>query len=328
MSPRGIEKHRRRCNQDNCGCKPRIRICRNKCFKALERKAIPKFSIANGNWFGQLPPDLHNMTFGTKSLIRPVHVAGRLVAYSTKSYVGGTRMTGHIYSTKLDTPFVRKSIPLQPSEVPVRVLVVSPFCDDKSAHNQGKLASAKKEYIINPEQIKNTIAFWNAVGNKTMQKIHFNEEVFASLPVNDVSADMFTVTNETEEKENNEDSDTSSESEMETNNEDQDNCLGGPSLLRTNHESDEVVMTSATVTIGGTRPHDTNTHEKVMQVLSENENIETKEKTSSGHQKNLYRIWTLIFWKYIIRIYCHLEEAVLENQGEPIFLEQLYYPTC
>ena len=37
-------------------------------------------------------------------------------------------------------------------------------------------------------------------------------------------------------------------------------------------------MTSATVTIGGTRPHDTNTHEKVMQVLSENENIETKEK--------------------------------------------------
>ena len=150
---------------------------------------------------------------------------------------------------------------------------------DKSAHNQGKLASAKKEYIINPEQIKNTIAFWNAVGNKTMQKIHFNEEVFASLPVNDVSADMFTVTNETEEKENNEDSDTSSESEMETNNEDQDNCLGGPSLLRTNHESDEVVMTSATVTIGGTRHHDTNTHEKVMQVLSENENIETKEKT-------------------------------------------------
>ena len=279
MSPRGIEKHRRRCNQDNCGCKPRIRICRNKCFKALERKAIPKFSIANGNWFGQLPPDLHNMTFGTKSLIRPVHVAGRLVAYSTKSYVGGTRMTGHIYSTKLDTPFVRKSIPLQPSEVPVRVLVVSPFSDDKSAHNQGKLASAKKEYIINPEQIKNTIAFWNAVGNKTMQKIHFNEEVFASLPVNDVSADMFTVTNETEEKENNEDSDTSSESGMETNNEDQDNCLGGPSLLRTNHESDEVVMTSATVTIGGTRHHDTNTHEKVMQVLSENENIETKEKT-------------------------------------------------
>ena len=65
---------------------------------------------------------------------------------------------------------------------------------------------------------------------------------------------------------------------METNNEDPDNCLGGPSLLRTNHESDEVVMTSATVTIGGTRPHDTNTHEKVMQVLSENENIETKEK--------------------------------------------------
>ena len=188
-------------------------------------------------------------------------------------------MTGHIYSTKLDTPFVRKSIPLQPSEVPVRVLVVSPFSDDKSAHNQGKLASAKKEYIINPEQIKNTIAFWNAVGNKTMQKIHFNEEVLASLPVNDVSADMFTVTNETEEKENNEDSDTSSESGMETNNEDQDNCLGGPSLLRTNHESDEVVMTSATVTIGGTRHHDTNTHEKVMQVLSENENIETKEKT-------------------------------------------------
>lgn len=128
LSSGGIESHRRICNHENCKCAPHIRICKQKCFKSLKRKVIPKFSIANGNWFGQLTSHLNNMSYGTKSLLRPVNISGWLASFNSQTYAGGTKMTGHVYSTKLDTPFVRKYVPLDPSDVSIRVIIVLPFC--------------------------------------------------------------------------------------------------------------------------------------------------------------------------------------------------------
>ena len=56
-----------------------------------------KFAIAQGNWIGQLPEELHNMTYGSRSLIRPMQSFGRLTAFYNG---GGMRLTGHVYSNK------------------------------------------------------------------------------------------------------------------------------------------------------------------------------------------------------------------------------------
>ncbi|EFX84235.1 hypothetical protein DAPPUDRAFT_239224 [Daphnia pulex] len=160
LSPRGIEKHRSSCTPDgisDCDCKPFLRICKKKCYDCLKRNALPKLAVANGNWFGQLPEQLRNMTLGTRSLVRPVHNSGHLVAYSSKTYVGGTSITGHIYSNRLDTPLVRMSLPLQPSEVPLRVIVVSPFSKDETIIQKAKIAARKKNYIIDPKAIEETL---------------------------------------------------------------------------------------------------------------------------------------------------------------------------
>ena len=102
--PRGIEKHRLDCRADfatGCDCKPKLRICVKKRFKCLKQGRLPKFSIANGLWFGQLPEHLREVTLGTRSLIRPVHSSGHLVAFSPKNYIGGTTINGHIYSNRI-----------------------------------------------------------------------------------------------------------------------------------------------------------------------------------------------------------------------------------
>ena len=66
LSPRGLHLHRRNCDKNSCDCVPHLRICKKQCYSKLERGNLPKYAIANGNWIGQLPPDLRKMTFGTK----------------------------------------------------------------------------------------------------------------------------------------------------------------------------------------------------------------------------------------------------------------------
>lgn len=50
-------------------------------YQALRRGTIPKYVIAQGNCIGQLPEGLRNMTYGNRSLIRPMHSFGSLAAF-------------------------------------------------------------------------------------------------------------------------------------------------------------------------------------------------------------------------------------------------------
>jgi hypothetical protein len=240
-------------------------MCKKTCFDCLKRNALPKLAIANGNWFGQLPEQLRNMTLGTRSLLRPVHNSGHLIAYSSKNYVGGTSITGHIYSNRLDTPLVRMSLPLQPSEVPVRVVVVSPFSKDETIIQKAKIAAMKKNYIINPQAIEQTLKFWKEVDNKVMAEIEFSNANFDQLPINNVSPDMFIMTDK-----DNEETDAELDESSHDNTEEKEHTSGGTSLLRNNKEVEEIVITAATVTIGGDSPGESNVHGKVVEALSGN----------------------------------------------------------
>ena len=267
LSPRGIEKHRLDCRADidcECDCEPQLRFCNEKCFKCLKQGGLPKFSIAIGLWFGQLPEELRNMTLGTRSLVRPVHSSGHLVAYSPKAYIGGTKITGHIYSNHLDTPLVHKNLPMDPSEVALRAIVVSPFAKDATIIHKAKIASMQKNYVVSRQQVFDTLNCYKQFDNKVMEPIGFNKEVCDNLPINDISPDMFTMPNADEQQETESDVDCTESDAVES----QPPNSGGSSLLRTNEEDEEIVITAATVTIGGATPEDSNAHEKVVNALS------------------------------------------------------------
>lgn len=161
LSPRGLELHRDDCTQpsDLC-CVPKLHICKSGCIKSIRKGTTPNFAIAQGNWIGQLPLCLRNMTYGTLSLLRPIQSFGRMVSYSSSSGMGGTRLTGNLYSTKLNTTLVRSKIPLHSKDDPVKCLVVSPFASDKSAAAKEKMANTKQDYIIEPDKIEKTLGFW------------------------------------------------------------------------------------------------------------------------------------------------------------------------
>lgn len=177
LSPRGLLVHVDDCQQkSDCCCSPQLNICvASGCLQALRRGKCPKFAIAQGNWIGQLPPHLSNMAYGTLALLRPIQSFGRMVSYSSStSPTGGTRLTGHLYSTRLNTTLVRQRIPLEPRDAPVKVLLVSQFASDKSASARAKIARTKQDYTIEPEKIKQTLQFWHDVDNKIMANIELH----------------------------------------------------------------------------------------------------------------------------------------------------------
>ena len=235
------------------------------------------------------------MTLGTKCLVRPIHNVARLTSHS-KSYAGGTKLAGHIYSTKLDTPYVCRMLPLDPKTAPFRTVVISPFAKETTVLTQAKIAATKKDSIVSPQHIKSTLDFFKMVDNPVMANIGFDQSIFDSLPNNEVSPHMFTDAlmeeEEGEEKDLNSDErdeDTDSYSQPEKTD-------GGPSLLRSESESENVVATSATITIGHETPTSDNAHEKVVKVL--------KGKASSSMET------------YVVR-----PESTFVNDADPLYLE-------
>ena len=185
LSPRGLI-----CEGGNLN-NSRLIIC-HECLCALQKKHLPKFAIANCNWFGQLPEDIRDMTYGTLSLLCPIQTFGRIVEFHGRgSTKYGSRLTGHMYSTKLDTPFVRTKVPLKPSDTPVRVIVASPFTSNEAVVKKTKIAITKDDYIIEPEKISAVLDFWKKVANPHMAPMIVDTETLKTLPSGEVSADVF-----------------------------------------------------------------------------------------------------------------------------------------
>ncbi|KAK4007525.1 hypothetical protein OUZ56_012682 [Daphnia magna] len=179
------------------------------------------------------------MTLGTRSLVRLVHNSGHFVANSSNTYVGGTSITGHIYSNRLDTTLLPKRG--SPSR----------YCrsKDETIILKAKIVAMKKNYIINPKAIEQTLNFWKEVGNKVMAKAEFNKANCERLPINDVCPSMFTMTDT-----DNEVAETEVDGSSHEVTEEKEYSSGGSSLLRTNKEVEEIVITAATVSIGWNTP--------------------------------------------------------------------------
>ena len=259
ISPRGVEIHRENCSieiQNCCECK--LYICvTNGCLTALQKKRIPKFAIANGNYIGQLPEAIREMTFASRSLIRPVTSFGRMGSYSDTS---GTRLTGHIYSNRLNTALVRQKLPMAPADTAIRVLIVSQMSSDQSTVSRAKLASVKSDYIVEREKIASSLLFFRNVGNKVMKNVEVDQDIINNLPSNQ-STDMVFTTEIEETEDPHQDSDLVQSAGL-------DNGTGGPSLSRSSEEFLDGVFESATVTIGAPEREKINDHEKIARVLT------------------------------------------------------------
>lgn len=153
----------------------------------MRRGKIPKFAIANGNYVGQLPSELHNLSVASRSLLRPVQSYGRLAAFFNN---GGSRLTGHVHSNKLNTALIRSKLPLAPSDVPVRVLITSPFASNSSTIVRALLARVKEDYLFQRDKISGVLAFFRNVRNLIMLKIDIDHNILKILSDGEVSNDM------------------------------------------------------------------------------------------------------------------------------------------
>ncbi|KZS10432.1 Uncharacterized protein APZ42_025088 [Daphnia magna] len=93
---------------------------------------------------------------------------------------------------------------------------------------KAKIAAMKKNYIIDPKAIEQTLNFWKEVGNKVMAKAEFNKTNCERLPINDVSPAMFTMMDT-----DNEEAETELDGSSHEIAEKREHSSGGSSLLRT-----------------------------------------------------------------------------------------------
>lgn len=164
------------------------------CYGSLKRGKLPKFAIVNGNYFGRMPEELRQMTHASLSLIRPVQSFGFLVSYyETKGNEGSMKLTGHMYSTRLETATIRSKLPLSPQDAEIRVLVTSPGCKPENILARGKIASLKKEYVVEREKIKSSLQFFKDVDNKVMSEIEIDYEQLKELPNGEISNVIFRI---------------------------------------------------------------------------------------------------------------------------------------
>ena len=116
---------------------------------------------------------------------------GRLASFNR---VEESRLTGHMYSNKLNRPVIYSKLPIQPCAIPVRVLVVLPLATDASTEARVKMATLKEDYIIQRDKIAAALAFFRSSGNKLMDSIEIDEHALAHFPNNNVSVEMFNAT--------------------------------------------------------------------------------------------------------------------------------------
>lgn len=265
LSPWGLQtSHENNCegNSDSC-CPSKLFVCEaNRCLQALKRGTIPKFAIAQGNYVGQLPTELKDLTIASRSLIRPVQSHGRLAAFLNN---GGYRITGHVYSNKLNTALVREKLPLLPEDAPLRVLVTSPFASDRSTVLRAKVARIKEEYVIQREKIAQVLQYFRNVGNPIMKAVEIDHIALNQLPNEDISPQMIFVD---KDKAVHEGDGTNDCDILQCSNTPLNDFTGGPSLSRTHQENENAIFVSHTVTVGTMRPDDTNAHEQVVNVLN------------------------------------------------------------
>lgn len=93
---------------------------------------------------------------------------GRLASFNR---VEESRLTGHMYSKKLNRSVIYSKLPIEPRAIPVRVLVVLPLATDASTEARVKMATLKEDYIIQRDKIAAALAFFRSSGNKLMDSI-------------------------------------------------------------------------------------------------------------------------------------------------------------
>jgi hypothetical protein len=257
-----------------CNCSASLCIC-NTCWRALKRKKKPRLSIANGNYVGQGPKACRDMSFGSRSCIRPIQQFGRMTSYDCEALPhGGTRITGHVYSNRLHDPLVATSIPLSTRQAPVRALVASSFQSKQTIIRKAELAKMKEDYLMQKEKMMIMIRHWQEVRHEILDKADIDESAIASefeeLPDNDVCPNMF-LFDEKSVCTTQESSQvvvsrppggpTPVSSSTQTSSSSKDAKLtatGGPSLLYTNELLKEAIATSATVSLGADSTLDQN----------------------------------------------------------------------
>jgi hypothetical protein len=147
----------------------------------------PRWAIANGNFVGQMPPDIAALepTPAELALISPVFKTAQLVIVRAQRQTGGPgqfKLQSHTCSYELDVEKVIKSLPLRPSEVPFRVLISGPRKANTRVH-------VGRRYNVRRGVVRMLLTHLKKC-NPYFEKITVDEDMLDRLPADAMAEDM------------------------------------------------------------------------------------------------------------------------------------------
>ncbi|CAF4247727.1 unnamed protein product, partial [Adineta steineri] len=153
-----------------------------KCHDALSKKHIPKFSVANGMWFGDIPAVLQGLTIPEEKLISLYRHNSCIIKLQSPFHSATTSQTalkGNCITFLQNVPDIVSSLPLKLNDLYDTIKVIFVGSLPPQRIHLRKILTVRKKNIIQALQ-------WLKKYNILYQNIEINLENIAQLPEDDI----------------------------------------------------------------------------------------------------------------------------------------------
>ena len=153
-----------------------------KCHEALSKGRVPKFSIANGAWLGDIPSELRNLTIPEEKLIslyRHNSCVIKLQSPFHSSTTAQAALKGNCITFLQNVPNIVKSLPLTLDDLCDTLKVIFVGSRPPERIHLRKILTVRKRRIVQALQ-------WLKRNNALYQTVEITLENIAQLPEDDV----------------------------------------------------------------------------------------------------------------------------------------------
>ncbi|CAF3989282.1 unnamed protein product, partial [Adineta steineri] len=153
-----------------------------KCHDALSKKHIPKFSVANGMWFGDIPGESQGLTIPEEKLISLYRHNSCIIKLQSPFHSATTSQTalkGNCITFLQNVPDIVSSLPLKLNDLCDTIKVIFVGSLPPQRIHLRKILTVRKKKIIQALQ-------WLKKYNILYQNIEINLENIAQLPEDDI----------------------------------------------------------------------------------------------------------------------------------------------
>lgn len=158
------------------------------CWSSLSKEKIPKFSVANKVWIGDIPKELQGLTIPEQRLIAMYRHNSCIVKLQSpfqSSVTAQSAIKGNCISFPQDVVNIASTLPLEIEELCESLKIIFIGCHTPQRHQLKHILTVRKTKVYNALQ-------WLKRNNPLYHSIEINRSLIDKLPEDDVPECLWT----------------------------------------------------------------------------------------------------------------------------------------